>query len=312
MAKQKGPGKAFRKGITLIEAVQTYGTEDAAETWFIQQRWPDGIQCPHCESDRITERESRKPMPYHCRVCRKYFSIRTNSVLQSSNIPLHKWALAYFLFSTNLKGVSSMKLHRDLGIGQKAAWHLAHRIRESWNEQAERFAGPVEADETYIGGKEGNKHEWKKQKAGRGTVGKAPVVGVIDRPTNQIVTQVVESTDRRTLQGFVLSHTTDDAQVYTDEAIVYKGIARSHESVSHSAGEYVREMAHTAGMDSHWAMLKRGINGTYHHISIKHLQRYSNEFAGRHNHRPLDTRYQMVAMAQGAIGKRLRYVDLVA
>ena len=311
MVKQKGPGKAFRKGITLVEAVQTYGDDESAEAWFIQQRWPDGVRCPHCEGDRITERENRKPMPYHCRDCRKYFSVRTNTVLQCSNLSLSKWALAYFLFSTNLKGVSSMKLHRDLGIGQKAAWHLAHRIRESWNEQSERFAGPVEADETYIGGKESNKHEWKKQKAGRGTVGKAPVVGIKDRPTNQVITQVVEHTDKPTLQGFVVSHTEDDAQVYTDEASAYQGIPRHHEAVSHSAGEYVRGMAHTNGMESHWAIFERGIVGTYHHISTKHLQRYSNEFAGRHNHRPLDTRTQMAQMAQGAVGKRLRYADLV-
>ena len=312
MTTQKGPGKSFRRGITLIEAVRTYGDEASAEAWFINQRWPDGIRCPHCESDRVSERENRKPMPYHCRDCRRYFSVRTNSVLQSSNLSLSKWALAYFLFSTNLKGVSSMKLHRDLGISQKSAWHLAHRIRESWNETAERFAGPVEADETYVGGKESNKHESRKLKAGRGTVGKVPVAGVIDRPTNRIATRVMESTTKEVLQGFVEERTEASAQVYTDEAAAYKGINRPHEAVAHSAGEYVREQAHTAGIDSHWAMLKRGITGVYHHISVKHLPRYAGEFAGRHNNRPMDTSDQMVVMVRGAVGKRLRYQDLVA
>ena len=311
MSTQKGPGKSFRKGISLIEAVQTYGDEASAEAWFINQRWPNGIQCPHCGSDRVSERANRKPMPYHCRDCRKYFSVRTNSVLQSSNLSLSKWALAYFLFSTNLKGVSSMKLHRDLGISQKSAWHLAHRIRESWNETAEKFAGPVEADETYVGGKESNKHEYKKLKSGRGTVGKVPVAGVIDRPTNRIATRVVESTTKKVLQSFVEEHTQDNAQVYTDEAAAYQGIKRPHEAVSHSAGEYVREMAHTAGIDSHWAMLKRGITGTYHWLSTKHLPRYANEFSGRHNNRPLDTSEQMTVMVRGAMGKRLRYQDLI-
>ena len=196
MNTQNGPGKSFRKGITRIEAVQAFGDEASAETRFISQRWPEGIRSAHCNSDLISERENRKPQPYHCRDCRKYFSIRTNSVLASSKLPLSKWALAYFLFSTNLKGVSSMKLHRDLGISQKSAWHLAHRIRESWNTMAEKFAGPVEADETYIGGSEKNKHESKKLKAGRGTIGKTPVAGVKDRAAGKVSTEVVESTNR--------------------------------------------------------------------------------------------------------------------
>ena len=151
--KHKGPGKANRSGISLIEAVQKFGNEATAEAWFIERRWKDGIRCPHCNSAHISERASRKPMPYHCRTCRQYFSVRTGTVLQNSKIPLSKWCIAFYLFSTNLKGVSSMKLHRDLGITQKSAWHMAHRIREAWNVEADKFTGPVEVDETYIGGK---------------------------------------------------------------------------------------------------------------------------------------------------------------
>ena len=312
MAKSKGPGKSYRKGISLVEVVKMFDTEEKAEAWFIQQRWPDGVRCVRCGSDRISERKNRKPQPFRCRACRKDFSVTVDTVLHSANIPLSKWAIGFYLYMTSLKGVSSMTLHRALGISQPAAWHMAHRIRETLAVSNGKFAGPVEADETYIGGKEKNKHESKKMKAGRGTVGKAPVVGVIDRPTNQIVTEAVERTDQRTLHDFVEGHTEEDAQVYTDEARAYKGMNRPHESVNHSAGEYVREMAHTAGMDSHWAMFKRGIDGTYHHISFKHLQRYSNEFSGRHNHRPLDTADQMAAMARNAEGRRLRYRDLVA
>ena len=200
-------------------------------------------------------------------IAARTFRSRPGTVLHSSNIPLSKWAIAFYLFMTNLKGVSSMKLHRDLGISQKSAWHMAHRIREALDTAGGKFVGPVEADETYIGGSEKNKHADKKLRAGRGTVGKTPVVGVKDRTTNQVHTEVVESTNKATLQGFVTKHTTEDAVVYTDEASAYKGLPRYHEAVAHGTGEYVRGMAHTNGLESHWALFKRGIDGVYHHIS---------------------------------------------
>ena len=142
-------------------------------------------------------------------------------------------------------------------------------------------------------------------------MGKTPVVGVKDRATNQVKTQVVEDTKTSTLQGFVHGHTEQGTMVYTDEAVQYRGLARPHEAVSHSAGEYVREMAHTNGMESHWALFKRGLDGIYHHVSVKHLGRYATEFEGRHNTRPLDTEAQMTAMVQGAVGKRLTYETLI-
>ena len=312
MATKSGPGKAHRKGITLMDVVKQFDTEAKAETWFVEQRWPDGVTCPFCQSQEVSPRPSRKPQPFRCRACRRDFSVKTGTVLHSSNIPLSKWALGFYLFMTNLKGVSSMKLHRDLGVSQKSAWHMAHRIRETLDTTGGKFAGPVEADETYIGGLEKNKHASKKLKAGRGGVGKTPVVGVKDRETNQVRTEVVPFTNKATLQGFVLKHTDPMATVYTDEARAYLGLPRVHESVAHSAGEYVRGMAHTNGLESHWAMFKRGIDGVYHHISVKHLPRYSQEFEGRHNRRPMDTAEQMGYMARGADGKRLRYEDLVA
>ena len=311
--KPAGPGKNYRKGISLMEAVREYGDEAKAEQWFIETRWPDGVTCPFCDGrESVMERKNRKPQPYHCKACRKDFSVKTNTLMHGSKLPLSTWAMAYFIFTTNLKGVSSMKIHRDLGVTQKTAWHLAHRIRETWEDQPVKFEGPVEADESYFGGKEINKHANKKSKSGRGTVGKAPVVGLKDRATGKVKAQAVKSTDRITVQSFVLDNTDVQATVYSDDAVQYRGIPRKHESVAHSVKEYVREKASTNGIESHWAMMKRGYEGVYHHWSEKHLDRYVTEFEGRHNSRPLDTSEQMSKMVTGSVGKRLKYQDLIA
>ena len=229
--------------------------------------------------------------------------------MQSSNLGYQVWALASYVLMTGLKGTSSMKLHRDLGITQKTAWHLAHRIRESWEDNQSKFEGPIEVDETYVGAHEKNKHADKKLHAGRGTVGKTAVVGIKDRSTNKVVASVARSANKETLQRYILSKVNGKVKIYSDESRAYEGLDR--ETVRHSIGEYVRGQASTNGIESFWAMLKRGVYGTYHRLSHKHLNRYVKEFYGRHNNRPFDTIDQMSAMVRGMCNKRLTYKKLI-
>ncbi|MDE2818659.1 MAG: IS1595 family transposase [Chloroflexota bacterium] len=314
---QKAPGKSHRKGMTLAELFREFPDDATAEKWFAEQRWPGGPHCPYCGSTNVQSGAKHKTMPYRCREkeCAKRFSVRTKTPMESSKLGFQVWAIALYQVTTNLKGLSSMKLHRDLGITQRSAWFLAHRLREAWKDHGAEFAGPVEVDETYIGGKRKNMSKAKRKElagTGRGAVGKAVVVGARDRATNRVSAGMARGTDMASLQGFIAARAADVAKVYTDEHSGYAGMRFDHEAVNHSAGEYVRGQAHTNGIESFWATLKRAHKGTFHHFSTKHLDRYVTEFSARHNVRDLDTTDQMSQLVSRMVGKRLRYQDLTA
>ena len=316
---QKAPGKYRRKGLTLSELFKMFPDDATAEQWFAERRWPDGVRCPLCGSINVQDGAAHKTMRFRCRGCRSRFSTRTGTVLADSNVGFRNWAIAIYLITTNLKGVSSMKLHRDLGVTQKTAWFMLHRIREAWaaSSPSEPMQGPVEADETYVGGKAKNMHAARRRNtiAGRGPVGKAPVVGVKDRASGKVVARPVPDTTAETLTGVVSEATASGATVYTDDARAYKPLASlgyAHAAVAHSAREYVRGDVHTNGIESLWSMFKRGYTGTYHKMSEAHLHRYVDEFTGRHNIRPLDTAEQMGRVVDGMAGRRLTYDDLTA
>ena len=317
---QKGPGKAHRKGLTLLEVADLFRDEEAAVAWIAERRWPNGPFCPKCGSLNVQSNIKHKTMTHRCRDCntgksRTMFTLRMGTVMEGTKLPYRIWAIGLYLFATNIKGVSSMRLHRELGITQKSAWFMLHRLRKAAESSAGMFAGPVEVDETYVGGKRANMSNAKRAEladAGRGAVGKAAIVGIKDRETNQVAARVVERTDKPTLHGFVSAHTDPGAKVYTDDALVYETLPFDHETVKHSVSEYVRDQAHTNGVESFWSLLKRGYVGIYHKMSPKHLDRYVQEFQRRHNIRDEDTIEQMDALVEGMGRKRLRYRELIA
>ena len=239
-----GTAKSHRESISIFRLQDMFPDEDSARKWFEDLVWSDGRYCPRCGSVN-THEAKHQYSPYRCRDCKKYFSVKTGSVMEGSNVPLRKWAFAIYFEITSLKGVSSTKLHNDIEVTQKTAWFMLHRIREVFGrDDGDMMSGAVEVDETYIGGKRRNMHASKrKHLTGRGAVGKEAVVGVRERDTKRVRARVVQSTSKEALHGFINDRVETGTTVYTDEARAYSGL-ENHEAVNHSTGGgYVRDQA---------------------------------------------------------------------
>jgi transposase-like protein len=306
--------------LNLIKLIKEWSDEDKARQFIESLRWPNGPVCPHCNATEVyrltpkatSARPGRKGL-LKCKKCRKQFTVMVNTVFSDSHIPLSTWVIAIHLLCSSKKSMSAHQIHRMLGITYKSAWFMMHRIRyamahESFNAP---LTGTVECDETYIGGKAKNMHKSERAKKvqGRGVVGKAPVVTLVQRDGN-VRSQHMEHVTEANLKEVMQKHIHPSADIMSDEAAAYRNIGplfASHEAVNHSAGEYVRGDAHVNTAECVHSLIKRGVFGTYHHWSVTHLHRYLTEFDFRFNLRKTNDGERLVMTIKGAEGKRLYY-----
>lgn len=270
--------------ISTFKLFEVFPNEETARKYLEDRLWPNGVKCPTCAgTERIT---TRKDGFYRCNPCQLDFTVRTGTIFGRSHIPLHKWIYAMYLVVTARKGISSMQLAKEIGVTQKSAWFMLCRLREACGSDDGRgkLQGVIEIDEVFIGGKDANKHAHKR--AGRrGSKGKTAVLGLRERGGRTVAMPIGDRTIH-TIQSEIHGTVQVGSTLYTDEAPAYadlNGLFFRAQSVNHSAGEYVKGACHTNSIESVWAVLKRGIHGVYHQVSVKHLGRYVDEFTFRLN-----------------------------
>lgn len=303
--------KDLRDFDSLIQLLDYFTTEEKCEQHLAVIRWNGVPNCPYCGSERVNSLKGATKR-YKCYRCRSQFGVKVGTIFHKSPLSLRKWFVAIYLVTAHKKGISSCQLARDLDITQKTAWFVLQRIRESYNNIAEKFTDTIEIDETYIGGKEKNKHANKRLENTRGGHTKTPVLGILER-NGKVFAVPIKDRKAKTIIPIMEDTVKAGSTIYTDEFKGYISLSKNynHEFVNHSASEYVNGNVHTNGIENFWSLLKRGIDGIYHHVSDKHLKRYVNEFTFRFNNRNLSEGSKFDVALANVNNKRLDYKTLI-
>ena len=298
---------------TLQEAIRYFSNDEICIGFLASLRWENGIAtCPKCKGQETSFLKTRKI--WKCKGCKKQFSVKVGTIFEGSNISLDKWLCAMWLICNAKNGISSYEIHRSIGITQKSAWFVLHRIRVAMQTGSfEKLSGEVECDETFVGGLSKNMHKSRREAKikGRGSVGKTAVMGMLERKGN-VRAKVIEKVDRETLHGEVKDNVETGANLFTDEWRSYNGLDSDyvHEVINHSV-EYVRGNVHTNGIENFWTLLKRSIKGTYVSVEPFHLNKYVDEQVFRYNERKGNDKDRFVKAVGQIVGKRLKYDELI-